>query len=69
MSINVSADSGYVTIEHTQEGLPPEHMQLSEEEIRNLLYLLAPWSSTPVVRVQDIIAYDTSSTLRKALGA
>ena len=68
MSINVSASGGYVTIEHNQEGLPPEHMQLSEEEIHSLLYLLAPWSPTPVVRVQDIIAYDISSPLRKAYG-
>ena len=69
MSISVSAASGYVTIEHTQEGLPPEHMQLSEEEAHHLLYLLAPWSLTPVVSIQDISAYAVTDTLRKAFGA
>lgn len=69
MSINVSADSGYVTIEHEQEGLPPEHMQLTEEETHQLLYLLAPWSLTPVVSIQDIRAYAVTDSLRKVLGA
>ena len=69
MSVNVSASGGYVTIEHEQEGLPPEHMQLTEEETHHLLYLLAPWSLTPVVSIQDIRAYAVTDSLRKVLGA